>query len=661
MKQIIFLFFATFLSLSAGAQSKRAIVIAIGEYAPLDGKGWRKLSSVNDTALVLPSLRKQGFLSTNTTLLLNEKATIENIRSAFKEVTSNTKENDLVVVHISAHGCQIEDDNNDEIDKLDESIVTYNAISPKYSKDFKNDVKNYLRDDELGKMIDALREASGKKGEVLVIMDNCHSGSGTRAVDVVFRGGEPALRSGKPSSTVVGEKSVSGDNYSLSEKLAPIVVLSASRADELNQEIRIDGKGYGSLSYAVSKAMDELNPNSTYQGFYSSVQSTMNQLVPRQHPVIEGNGINKEFWGGDFKIKPVFFTITGVKDEQMVVIDGGIVSGISKGSVVHLYSPDTYDTTKAKVIAIGTVTSSENFKSTVDLSTPLPNVETPYWAFLKKVYFPLPAIGVSFEAVESMNEKALTVERKNKYTEALKSCDHVSIDASPALRISQRNGKDVLVEHRTDCVFDTLGNTEISVQKLNASIFRYVQYQFLKNYVLNDTNYRVSVRFIPMQNDRADTSLLRKKQVNGVLTLNDGDKVCIEVTNHSKTAIFFNLIDLEPTGKINAVMPKTSRDPRKNIPANELTVPPGTIVIFEKFPINIYKPYGEEVFKIFVSNKMLDLEYITGNTRDVKKDSDITSDLERVFKNSYKSGSRGDLGTKDGSVINFPFIIEPRK
>jgi hypothetical protein len=285
-------------------------------------------------------------------------------------------------------------------------------------------------------------------------------------------------------------------------------------------------------------------------------------------------------------------------------------------------------------------------------------MSAPYWAFLKKVYYPIDAIGINFDPLTSSNETKISNERMDKYLKILSLNDQVSLSTTPSLRIVQINKKDVLVDVKTDYAFDTLGVGEPVSDKLNASIQRYLQYQFLKSYVVNDTNYRIRVRFLPYVNGKVDTTLLSKKMVNGVYNIEEGDKIVVEVANLSKSPIFFNIIDLEPTGKINAIMPKKSSDVKKNIPANELTVPSGDTIIFHKFPVTIYKPYGNEVFKFFVSNQTLDLEYITTKSRDVKKD--ITSDLERVFRNSYKSGSRGDIGTRDGSVINVPFIIIPK-
>jgi hypothetical protein len=666
-KPILFLLFTLVVFCGFG-QTKRAMVIAIGKYAALDGKGWRPISSVNDTALILPALRKQGFEKGNTTLLINEQATIDNIRSAFDKLIVNTKPNDVVVIHISAHGCQVEDDNGDEIDGLDESIVSYNAVQPTKSTDFKKDVTQYLRDDELGEMIDEIRQGAGKNGEVLVIMDNCHSGSGTRAIENVYRGGEPAFRSKSPAKPYAKESSVSGDNFSQASNLAPYIVVSASRADELNKEIRIGNTGYGSLSYAVSKAMDNLHHHSTYQGFYTNVLATMNEVVPKQHPVIEGNALNKTFWKGDFKTKPLFYNVIKIKEEQVIDIDGGIISGISKGSVIHLYPIDTYDTTKSKAIAIGTVILSENFKATVELDRPIPLNSTAYWAFVKKVYYPVSLVGISFETTGENGEAPLSAERKKQYTDILSGLEQVDLNAVPSLRIVRKNNLEVLTDIKSNYIFENLGNGSVDAARLKLAVERYVQYQFLKSYTITDQDYKISVRFLPYRCDETDgktckkgeldTTLLKSRLINGVYTFNVGDYFLIEVNNESQKQVYFNVIDLEPGGCINVILPSNPPAPMEPITSEDLVLKPGEKRIFD-YRIKLNPPVGDEVFKFFVSNKPLNLQNII-QTRGESTRS-FTSDMEQVFKNSYRSNSRGNLGTQDGSVMNVPFIIAPLK
>ena len=100
--------------LIAGAsvgQTKRGLIVAIGDYGP--GSKWRPISSLNDAPLVRSAMQKQGFDAGNINVLKNESATKKNIIGALQDLAKNSKAGDIVIIHISSHGQQIEDDNGD--------------------------------------------------------------------------------------------------------------------------------------------------------------------------------------------------------------------------------------------------------------------------------------------------------------------------------------------------------------------------------------------------------------------------------------------------------------------------------------------------------------------------------------------------------------------
>jgi hypothetical protein len=636
-----------------------AFVIAIGEYASNDGKGWKTISSVNDTSLMLPALRKQGFESKNTKLLINSHATIENIRSEFTAFTKQIGPKDIVVIHISAHGSQIQDISGDEVDGLDESIVTYNAIQPKFSKDFNKEVQQYLLDDELNSIIYAIRKQAGKDGDVLVFMDNCHSGSGTRAVGKVRGGSDPLMNTSKPNYSTQKDQSISMEKLVDEKQLAPYVVISASRAEELNSEIVLsDGKGAGSLSYAISQSLESMLSSTSYSSLYASIQANMNEWVPKQHPVIEGNGVNRTLWGGNFVAIPPYIEVSSVKDERMVVIDAGILAGVTKESVIAIYPAGISDTTKAICLAKGKVIFADNFKSTVDLDKDLSDLRPAiYWAFIKKTHFPIQPINVNFQVVNEEMEKSISQLHIDQYTSVLKANELIKFDGLPSLRIIQKGKDELLIDAKSDYVFDTIRPNKPYADELNKAIQRYIQYTFLKSYEIKDPKFNVSVRLIPYVNNQPDTALLSAKQRNGVYEYTVGDKFVVEITNHSPIRIYFNIVDIEPTGKINPIMPRTSSDPKKLIKKEDLYVEGNKTRVFDSFPIKLSPPIGDEIFKFFVSNKALDMEYIAATRGENSRN--MSSDLDRVFKNSFKPSTRGELGAKEGSVFNLNFLILP--
>lgn len=623
MKRLSLILFLLLTSLS-NAQTKRALTIFIGDYGRNDGKGWTKISSVNDSSLILPALRKQGFSMGNIDVVVNEQATRLGIEQAFQLLISNTKLNDLVVVHISAHGEQIQDENGDELDGLDESIVLYGALAPIH---FLNDTKvnydlevqNYLRDEELGAYIDEIRKKAGPKGEVLVIMDNCHSGSGTRDPKTIFRGGQPAIIRQIKANSTSNDKNVSVDAYSNDDKLAPFTVISASQAHELNQEIRIKDVGYGSLSYAVSKALNLLSTNSTYEGFYSEVRSELNLQVPKQHPVIEGNALNKKFWGGAFVAKPKYFNIKAMPYSNEFTLDAGSTSGLTIGTKVYLYPADTYDTTKAKLITTGTINSIGNFDANVLLDGELKNASA--WVFVKTINYQTGKFKVEFDGISE--------DRIKLYKTIFPGITNIDESASTQLIVTKRNGKEVLINLKNNYAIDTLSSS-IDTTKFKQLINRYIKSEYMRSNLINENLlfYKVELLKYDKTAQKVDTTISFAQ--NGVVRIKAGTDVVVKFTNHNTKRVYFNILDLQPDGVINAIAPRT----KKNIMKEDLFVEPGETKIFTSFSVKINPPLGDEIFKIYVGKEAFDLQHLA------------------------TEGARVGIGNKDEAVFNYNFIIE---
>src|SRR5687768_17578678 len=109
------------------AQTKRALIVAIGKY-DYASTGWSVINVDNDVMLIQETLQKQGFLPQNITVLKDAQATHAAIVQALDKLSETAGAGDVVVIHFSSHGQQLEDDGDDEMDKLDEAIVPYGAV-----------------------------------------------------------------------------------------------------------------------------------------------------------------------------------------------------------------------------------------------------------------------------------------------------------------------------------------------------------------------------------------------------------------------------------------------------------------------------------------------------------------------------------------------------
>ena len=122
--------------------------------------------------------------------LKNEEATKSRIVNEFKNLVGRSGRGDIVYIHFSGHGQLVKDLDNDEPDGYDESWIPYDA----YRKCCKKDNGDmHLVDDEINVLLTELRQKVGDSGQILVVVDACHSGGSSRGrnyndADVVSRG-----------------------------------------------------------------------------------------------------------------------------------------------------------------------------------------------------------------------------------------------------------------------------------------------------------------------------------------------------------------------------------------------------------------------------------------------------------------------------------------
>ena len=241
---------AMLLSSAVYAQRKRAFLVGISHYdTALTGYQWNNINGVEDVNLLNPVLKKQGF---TTTTLLDEQATFNNIISQITQFTYKTKKGDIVYLHFSTHGQPVEDLSGDEEDGWDESIVPIDAY-----KIYKRDVyegKKHLTDDMLNKYVRKLREKIGATGFLYVVIDACHAGTSSRANDETIRGTHVGFtynnRVFKPSTSKKSHYRIEA-----SAKQSNVLFLEACRPDQVNTEIKVDGKRYGPLSYNIAQTL----------------------------------------------------------------------------------------------------------------------------------------------------------------------------------------------------------------------------------------------------------------------------------------------------------------------------------------------------------------------------------------------------------------------
>lgn len=652
---------------NANAINKHALIIAIGNY-PTEKTGWSQISSNRDVVFIKNALTNQNFDPTNISILEDQNATMKGISSALEKLIAGANKGDVALIHISSHGEQVQDDNGDETDGLDEAIVTYDAIAPsKASRDkipFSKAQADYLRDDLFGDYINRLREKLGPKGDVIVLIDACHSGTGTRGFAKV-RGGEPALIgndfNSKPSTTkdngVFKEKSGGED------QLATYIVFSAARAEELNYEsLGDDQEWMGSLTYAVSKSLQNVEKGITYRGLFSKIQGVMSLKAPKQSPVMEGTGMDRQLFAGKVETQKPYTEIERFLDDKQIQIKAGRLSGLTNDSKVKLYPSGTINPEIATPIAEGTITNTTNFNAIADLNKSIERKKGDAlpWVFVTEINYDDPVLVKIVSKTQPT--RGFSSGFANNEVEAIKA----SVKNLPRIKIDQSEKTDlVLTKGVNEDSIITASDRRLfttvkasNAAELNKALNGYAQYKFLKDLKIEDPNINVEVVLVPVINGNADVSKIESKKVNGVYEFAKGDQFVLLVNNKSDFPVYVNVLDIQPDGVVNKILPNTRpRGNMKPIYPSDLKIKENSSVLFKDYVIKVGPPYGNEVFKVFLSKEEINMENLS-NTRG------SFSALEDMVKNSSDIATRGadvlNVSEADGATADVTFIIKEK-
>ncbi|MFN6039882.1 MAG: caspase family protein, partial [Bacteroidota bacterium] len=183
----------------------------------------------------------------------------------------------------------------DEQDGLDEALVLYNAPLT-WPKDGKYEGEHHYVDDQLKTKLDKIRSIIGGKGQVVAVIDACHSGTSTRG------SGDPAVRgtkmicapeNWKPNTSKDKSEGFGTDNeYKNSEDQGKLVAFFGCKSDQVNNEhLPLNSTiRYGSLTYFFLEGMKKLEKNASYSNLFAEIRKNM--LVSfsgKQIPEIEGD------------------------------------------------------------------------------------------------------------------------------------------------------------------------------------------------------------------------------------------------------------------------------------------------------------------------------------------------------------------------------------
>lgn len=239
---------------------KKALIVGINDYAPIGSGGPDLNGCINDARDMANTLVICGFAPAKIKILTNQNATRSNILNYLKSLVSTSVKGDSIVFYYSGHGTRVANIGADyEIDGLDEAICPHDYASA-----------GVIRDDDFKTILSKLKAGVNLE----VIFDCCHSGSGTRKMDLAldmdfsYEAARfiPPMLEDEFYMTYASEITTSKNQTFTTKALVPVAGMNhtmwaASKDDQVSMEGNMNGQIRGYFTYHFCKILRATNGN----------------------------------------------------------------------------------------------------------------------------------------------------------------------------------------------------------------------------------------------------------------------------------------------------------------------------------------------------------------------------------------------------------------
>ncbi|MBT4504605.1 MAG: DUF4384 domain-containing protein [Gemmatimonadetes bacterium] len=311
--------------LFAGAASgaeKWAMLVGVGDY--LHGTRMDLQGPPNDVRMMEEMLlSKYGYDPEHIKKLVDLDATKANIVEGMENfLIAKSKPGDTVLFYFTGHGSRVPDLDGDESDGRDE-VLCPTDVQPGVPG-------NEILDDELKALLDRIQAT-----DVTVVLDACHSGTGTRDIDfggisppIEYRTvelGYPEPEGTRDIDFGLGEEDGmdmagggGGGTRSIGDEKAFTMIASSSSSETSASSVFYQGLTRvwsGVLTFNLLNAMKKADGETTYEQLMANVVRDVKKRNPKQTPQLEGAGDRPLFanTGGNLSSRN-YLRVTRVED-----------------------------------------------------------------------------------------------------------------------------------------------------------------------------------------------------------------------------------------------------------------------------------------------------------------------------------------------------------
>lgn len=597
---------------------KIALLVGVGEYTS-EAFITKPLNAEKGVQLMRATLLQQGFLDQDIAVLTNADATSEGIRAAFDAHLLQAEQGDRAVFYFYGHGTQIQDDNKEEADLLDEALVPYDG-----QRSSEKNHRNLIRDDDLGKWVKTLRDQTGTEGQVLILLDACHSGSGLRGT---------AAANIKPDR----HQMALGDEEN---GLAPFVAIYSSMPHQPSIEMMVEAnQRCALLTWAFCKAMRQMEPSTTYRGLFEQIILHMATRSRKQTPQLEGEQDMLVFGG---KVPPPvpYFRVVTALGPQEILLAGGLIHGLHAGALVSVYPPEIRDTTGESPLATGEVmeTGLGLLESTVALDRAIPEDQlASAWVFVTQRRFNGYTLNLSLEIADEATVDIIRGRLADMSALNLKNSE------TAELTLSLDKGKLILWSADGIELWEeryARNNPDPLFESLRTTLGNYLQAQFLRGLEFDGssflTDFRAQVGAAEPSFGRAGLSLRVQK-----------DTAFLQVVNRSAKPIYYTILDIDARNVVKVLLPAPGW-----LPA-DFRLEPGA-----ESPLHgvRFNTPGREVLKLIATPVPIDLRETVASRGRSRKGRSF---FENLFAETYLEDGkrRGPSGKYRGGEAGVETVV----
>lgn len=309
------------------ARNCYALLVGIDKYQapvpPLDG-------CVNDMRAMrdylVRSMRRSG-TPLHMEVLENEEATRLHVVQKFEKHLARATKEDFVFFYFSGHGSQ---ERAHEIfypieeDRKNETIVCYDSRSPDGMD---------LADKELSTLLDVVAQ---QDPHIVVIMDCCNSGSGTRGTVKTRAVRDLPPRTRSLDSYILPRQTQSRAAFNFDEPSQMIVpnprhvAMSAAQSFQLAKETTLGGSPRGVFTYSLLEVLNNAVGPMTYEDLMRRVRSLVSERTFEQTPQLyaaRNEDSSLIFFDGTTHSDANYYALEFDRDEGWK-LDAGSIHGI---------------------------------------------------------------------------------------------------------------------------------------------------------------------------------------------------------------------------------------------------------------------------------------------------------------------------------------------